>query len=391
MKSITDAIRWGANYLSSMPVAFADFDAIAKRLRNSRPRCVHKPERSFASLSRQTPIENYNGLNLQVITGTPTSETVGGVDRYDFNLRYFKPPDWKIMLGRNLRVITNDGIVYDPETRLAVRETMRSWFTDLSTNPVFRSPRKLPPRRIEGVSISLASHDCGSPYHFLVEAISRFALIRDSVPQYDNVIVSGPSLPWRIEWLVAAGVEKNKIVWLDEHPHLHCDELIFTGDVIDDLQPTRQLVSLLRGLFKAGADMVKPSRALWLSRGTAATRRLSWEQRLLEEVPALQLIDPAQMTPQDCISTFRSARLVAGPHGAAFCNVAFCQPGFHCIELFPESGWLVPNAIRPLYSRLAHVSGAESVAVALCDFESMPAEPVFQAIVAAIRGKLRCP
>jgi hypothetical protein len=391
IESGKNILRRLANRLVSQPTGLADFDVVANRLRNKRPRCVHKPERPFGSFSRQTPIENYNGLNLQIITGTPSGETVGDMKRYNFNMRYFKPPDWKVMLGRNLYVITNDGIVYDSETCLAVRETMRSWFRDISTHHIFRSPRKLPPRRIEGVSISLASHDCGSPYHFLVEAISRLALIRESVAEYDHVIVSGPSTRWRIEWLVAAGVDEKKIVWLDQYPHLLCDELIFTGDMIDDLQPTRHLVRLLRELFNVSDPVDAPGRALWLSRRTAASRRLSWEQRLLEDIPELEPVDPAQMSPLECISTFTNARLVVGPHGAAFTNIIFCRPGFHCIELSPESGWVAPNAIRPTYSRLAHVSGAESVAVALCDFESMPAEPVFQAIVAAIRGKLGCP
>jgi len=68
-----------------------------------------------------------------------------------------------------------------------------------------------------------------------------------------------------------------------------------------------------------------------------------------------ECVSLSNMRVQDQIRLFEEARIVVGPHGGGFTNIAFCRPGTRVIELFDESylnGYeILSRAVNLDYSR----------------------------------------
>lgn len=85
----------------------------------------------------------------------------------------------------------------------------------------------------------------------------------------------------------------------------------------------------------------------------AGRRRILNEEALIALLQhyGLQIIDDVPRTLLEQVLIYHHAAFVIGPHGAAFTNILWCQPGTHLFELFP-------NTYTPDYFRyLAQVLG----------------------------------
>ena len=81
-------------------------------------------------------------------------------------------------------------------------------------------------------------------------------------------------------------------------------------------------------------------------------RRVAWEADFVARLPGFERIELSRYSPSEQIALFTNCAAVAGPHGAGLAHVAFCPPGAHVFELFPD------GRRQPVYHRLAGLAGA---------------------------------
>jgi capsular polysaccharide biosynthesis protein len=92
----------------------------------------------------------------------------------------------------------------------------------------------------------------------------------------------------------------------------------------------------------------------------------------------------------DLIRT-RRARLLVGPHGGAFANLAFARPGAGAIEILPYAAPLAAGGeVRSMYWGLAHAAGLDYWAVEPQQFDFDEPDMVvdFDLVIETVRAAL---
>ena len=56
-----------------------------------------------------------------------------------------------------------------------------------------------------------------------------------------------------------------------------------------------------------------------------------------------------QLSFEEQIYLFHNAKIIVGPHGAAFTNLVFCQPNTNVIEIMPKAN---PNKVNKTISKI---------------------------------------
>jgi capsular polysaccharide biosynthesis protein len=102
--------------------------------------------------------------------------------------------------------------------------------------------------------------------------------------------------------------------------------------------PHPRAIEWLRHRFLQTSD-ASSRRALYVTRKGALERDVANEQAILDILEPLgfQIFDPTKHTFVEQVKTFSQARVVVGPHGAAFANMAFAPLGSRLIELIGGS------------------------------------------------------
>lgn len=230
-------------------------------------------------------------------------------------------------------------------------------------------------RRIDA-GISIAAWGGEAFQHFVTDALPRLAAVIDLLerPELAHVqIVShaegAPMARWFWDALGLSDrvVQKprrasegfvlhaNHVLYLDFDPNLGV-EGVYPRDVLRPLQ-------LRLGLL----EPARRDRILYLTRDDMPERRVMNEAGLLSRIDRLLAESPYRLEIfrhrgdlQGDIERMRRAKVVVGPHGGAFANLVFAQPGTHVVEFLPiydlpRSG----DRARPLYWGLAQAAGLD--------------------------------
>jgi hypothetical protein len=362
------------------PWRLAPFAEIAGKITSDTPGGVHRPEQ-FTGVVRQEDGGSFHYRSAFALLHQPPSwESIKGQPRYRENGVVCASPKLLFSLCR-AGIAGVDGLVYSPESRCAVEETVRCWMQPANSHPFLGAVRYPAPQPLSGLSLSLATLDGGGFYHFLHESLPKLWLAREFLPHIDHVLVGGERDVVREAWLGLAGVPAEKIIWLHGLAHYRCEQLLFANLPLRDYQPTGWNVRTLHALFGLAPAPANASRWLWISRSDAQTRQLTWEDDLLGHFPRFDKIVLGRLPPAEQIRLFSTAAVVAGPHGAGFAQLAFCPAGGQFVEVFPR------GYRQPVYARLAQAAGLDA-AWAMVDF-SQPA--LAQSLASSMAGFLRVP
>lgn len=208
------------------------------------------------------------------------------------------------------------------------------WFE----HPLFLKGRLPKPRLVEGTAVSLATA-AGERnyYHFLLEVMPRWAVVRQILPDVDIDAVYMPTAhQYERDLLAMAGIDPGAVIATGDVPALQASRLLVPGyPNAGEMQP-RWLAEWVRQTFKPVETDGKPNR-LFVTRGSGPhTRRLV-------QGPAVEAmlgdrgfvtIDPGSMSVQEQIDHFAAADVIVGIHGAAMTNLVFARPGVRVLELF---------------------------------------------------------
>ncbi len=279
----------------------------------------------------------------------------------DDRVYHVQEPERTAYWLRDAAVYTQNGVVYDPHSRLVVAETLEFHEANPARHPMFAAPQFPACRRLPGQSFLFGRHGADTFYHFLVEALPALLFARDFVLQCDHVLVPDGGRKWKLRWLTLAGVAPEQIEWLPELAHVRCERLIFTSRVVHHVEPNPWAIRMLRAFLPPRAvEPAAGARAFWLDRSHMPARRVAWEPALIERLSLFEPVRLDSLDPAAGADLLAAARTLAGFHGAAFANMIFRSPGARIVEIL-----VGPN--YPWYARLAQVCGHEHTALVVDD------------------------
>jgi hypothetical protein len=184
-------------------------------------------------------------------------------------------------------------------------------------------------------------------YHWMIDSLPRL-LSYDRSPQLHGVPIIVPKSAPRfvLESLGLTGY-RSKTVLLESGvyrfkklhmPTMLSDPMEVSPDAIDWLD---------RNFSGTSTRPTQPNRRLYVSRGDAKIRFISNEAQLANILShfGFETVVMSSLSLAEQISLFRGAECIIGPHGAAFANLAFANPGTIFIEFFPR-GHFTPSDNR---------------------------------------------
>lgn len=199
------------------------------------------------------------------------------------------------------------------------------------------------PRRLEGLSLNLSASQAHENYfHWMTDALPKLALAYAagfSLSDFDHFIVNSSSQHFQAESLLLLGIPADKIVALDEEPHLQCDRALVTTATCASGNVSPWIIDFLRAQFLTHAAPIVTPKKIFIARKHAVRRRLLNEQDVaaLLQDQGFETVYPETMNFRQQLALFAGAEEIVAAHGAGLTNIAFCPPGTRVLELFPPS------------------------------------------------------
>ncbi|MEJ0016548.1 MAG: glycosyltransferase 61 family protein [Acetobacteraceae bacterium] len=193
-------------------------------------------------------------------------------------------------------------------------------------------------------------------FHWLIQAVPAIDWSLRHAIHRRPTLVLWPLQPWHEETLDLLGWREERRLVLEEgHDTYHLPSAEFS-DFLGSEAPYR-LSRASMMTFRRMAQGVPWSRgtaeAIYVARTDTQNRVAANEAEVIDlmQRQGVQVVVPGTLSVREQIATFRSARLVIGPHGAGMSNIAFCESGSFVYEMLPRH---FPNAV---FGRLAQAAG----------------------------------
>jgi hypothetical protein len=321
--------------------------------------------------------ENFNHILLRetgdIIVYEPlTDKDIQLVERFiDEKKRYitggiYREPDRLLYSLSASAIFGQLGVIYIPEKRAFVSEATKEWLLNLRVSPYTHMVNFPPKTSLKGITLSCLTNgaDAGF-YHFMFESIVKVKFAERIIPYVDFLLFNGPSNEWKQKWLIRAGVDIRKVIWVDNNDHYACEQLLFTSRMITDQQISKWCINTLRVLLSVPAFKQPGQNKLkvfFISRRDFV-RNIEWENAIMEQYPFIERIDFSKLDPDEAIARMAEATHVIGPHGAALGNIFLCRPGTRILEIYP-----LGKTYQPCYYRICAVCDLQ-YAVAYLNFK----------------------
>ena len=241
---------------------------------------------------------------------------------------------------RRGRLVSDYGATVTPGNVLDYQTSGYFGISSWREHPVYLAPLRPSVHHVDGTALSLVARGAtGNYYHFLYDAVARYGLFEEALPdeRLDAVIVPHQARYQR-ELLELAGITSP---FLQPRRGLTyvADRLLVPSTPNQDLDAPRRAATWLRKRLPPTGSGGGPTR-LYLTRGARPnSRRYVQEEELwpwLQDHGFVRL-DPGTLSVQEQIDIFHGAEVVVGPHGAALTNLTFCRPGTKVLEMFAAS------------------------------------------------------
>jgi Glycosyltransferase 61 len=212
--------------------------------------------------------------------------------------------------------------------------------------------------------LALNGYSTNNYFHFLIDNLTQLQWREDS-PHLAALPVILSGFPPRAEAHQPFIPALRGLLGLDgaraapfDGTMMFCSQIIFPAR---HMGATPGKVETLRTLFAAHRSTAKPHRLLYLDRPVGERRQLVNAQavRALAVRHGFEIINPGALAVIDQVRLFSEARMICGPHGAAFANAAFTPPGGAVLEL-THTGLLRQTQgplVGPLFYELAAAAG----------------------------------
>lgn len=266
----------------------------------------------------------------------------------------FKDKTLKIYSVQNAAVLGNYGVVLDNTTNALIQETIKHFFVSEKYNEFLFSKIPSTKKQLAIAALLAEPGSDGGFYHFLFESLSKKYFWEDVEESISFFLLPGPPYPWKLKWLSFFGINSNKVIWLKSDDKINVNQLLFSSNLFNHYKPNQILRNYFRKRqklyelsFQTNEDCVYE--AIWLTRNEQESRNITWEKQLLNSLPFLKIVDFSKLSLEETLKICRNTKIVAGPHGAAFSHIIFCNENINVIEFFPD------NQFQPVFKRLADI------------------------------------
>jgi capsular polysaccharide biosynthesis protein len=199
--------------------------------------------------------------------------------------------------------------------------------------------------------------------HWVLDSLPRLQFL-GAVPASTKIIINTHRAAFQDESLAILGVDASRLMQLAYPGVYRCERLLCpstgSGSGTSPLVLQPQVVQWLRGVLLSKVTPAKATRRLFVSRMNEGPgkMRLTNHKTVIEAVSRLgfEVVTLAGMPLLEQVKLFAEAKVVVGPHGAAFANMAFAPAGATLVELM---GPTVARTYGPhqFFARLCAVAG----------------------------------
>lgn len=253
-------------------------------------------------------------------------------------------------------VLGRAGACVTPEGRLLLDASAHLGLRSANEHRAFTGYLAAPPARaVRGRVAVLAAASAGNYYHWLLDALPRLRLIERAgiaLESIDGFVVPDTGLRAVEETLALAGIGPGRLLRMRHLSRIRADELVVPSLAGRSGSPTPESVAMLRERF-AGRTTGQPAegRRLLVERAGRRIITNGAEIRAIAARHGFEAVRMEGLTFERQASLFAGARAVAGVHGAALTNLAFCAPGTRVLEL------LAPTYANGCYAVLCAEAG----------------------------------
>jgi tetratricopeptide (TPR) repeat protein/capsular polysaccharide biosynthesis protein len=230
---------------------------------------------------------------------------------------------------------------------------------DRAQHEIFKIDELPPIEKIDGTVAVLSSLSGNFYYHWLIDVIPRFGILRRGGINFEEIdwfLINGADRPFQQESLAMLGIPPEKLLNSDLHPHIQAKKLIvpsFPGHL--DWVP-QGTIDFLRESFLTKVDRQNlnnyPER-IYISRAQANHRQILNEPEIIDYLQQRDFVTVIleNLSFAEQIGHFAAAKVVVAPHGGGLTNLVFCQTGTKVVEFFS------PNYLRTDYWMVSQLLG----------------------------------
>ena len=253
------------------------------------------------------------------------------------------PPTFVVEMSGEKTYLEKDGLVLidrGNDKKDVIREFVLRW-EYYNLGGMFQRVDELKsPEKFDGKVASIATKYSEGYYHFLFDMLPRLRLLQKSGLAYDKLYVSGMHPSYVKEALEMARIEGSRVISSNDHPIISADQLVLPSFPGISYQSTPWVIKWIQDFYLEKDREVNPPKDLiYISRSDAARRRITNEEELLGMLKILGFkvatFEGKSVKEQALI--FQNAKVIMGPHGAAFSNIIFAQKGATLLELMNPS------------------------------------------------------
>jgi capsular polysaccharide biosynthesis protein len=265
------------------------------------------------------------------------------------NLKYkiYKIPNSRLYTDRiqDTAVIIDNKIVEGPSFQFRYTKASTISNSKSENNIVFKkgTPRKL--KNLKGTVLSLLTGGAGNTnyWHWIFDVLPRIGLFSKvyDLNEIDYFLVPDLVKKFQHETLNSLKIPTNKILSSKKYRHIKAEELIVTDHpVVTTGNATQDILNIpiwitkwLKEKFITNEKKIKNK--IYIERKDDKLRSISNENEIKKYLldKNFTIVKPHEISFLDQVNYFYNTDCIIGLHGAAFANIAFCNPNTKIIEL----------------------------------------------------------
>ena len=220
----------------------------------------------------------------------------------------------------------------------------------LNFNKVLKAGTPRIKKKINGTVFSMVQGASGNNYfHFLFDIITRLKLCEEkySLNKIDYFYVPG-EYDWQKKILKTFGIESNRLINSNRNRHIQAEKILavdhpwyYKGKVQNEvINVPSWIVFWLRDKFLNMSTKFDCSERIFIDRSESKFKHCQFQKN--DEIikflntKGFKSYKVGKLDFFEQIYLFNNAKIIIGPHGAAFSNIIFCKADTNIVEILPE-------------------------------------------------------
>ena len=191
-------------------------------------------------------------------------------------------------------------------------------------------------KKMQGTGAVLVSPKSHNYYHWLNDVLPRIRIYEAVLDQIDHFCIASDVPRKFLDILSDFGIQKEKILLVDEKEKLHFDYLFVGALPGSEGRSPQWAVDYIREKLLKKAVPIEPLKKLYFKRGENAGRKILNESAIIKalENNGFLIEDPGRLSIHEQVALVQQAKTVISAHGAALSNLLFSPENLTVIELF---------------------------------------------------------